>query len=72
MARFKVELHQVLHLPILVIGVEDIQVKFRKRRGEAGPYLIVSRVCGLAFNTAFETGPGVSDHVIEQGCCSRN
>ena len=52
--RWKVE----LHLPLLVIGAEDITVKFGRRRlRKAGPYLIIARACGLAFDTAFASSP---------------
>jgi uncharacterized protein YfaS (alpha-2-macroglobulin family) len=39
MTRWKIE----LRLPILTIGAEDIQIKFRRNRKAAGPYLIISR-----------------------------
>ena len=54
MTRWKVE----LHLPMLVVGAEDIQVKFGRHHKEAGPYLIIGRACGFAFDTAYATGPG--------------
>jgi Ricin-type beta-trefoil lectin domain-like len=54
MVRYKVE----LHLPILVLGAEDIRVRFRRRRKAAGPYLIISRACGLALDTGRKVEPG--------------
>lgn len=53
MTRWKVE----LRLPILVIGAEDIQIKFGRHRKVAGPYLIISRACGLALDTGNESEP---------------
>ena len=53
-ARWKVE----LHLPMLVIGAEDIQVKRQKKQKHAGPFLIIARACGMAFDTAHATSPG--------------
>ena len=54
--RWKVE----LHLPMLVIGAEDISVKFgrQRRQKEVGPYLIIGRASGLALDTASASGPG--------------
>jgi Ricin-type beta-trefoil lectin domain-like len=46
MARWKIE----LHLPMLVVGAEDIRIKSRRRRRAVGPYLIISRVCGFALD----------------------
>ena len=55
MVRWKVE----LHLPLLVVGAEDIHVKFARRRREAGPYLIISRACGYALDADQRaSGPG--------------
>jgi hypothetical protein len=54
MTRWKIE----LRLPILTIGAEDIQIKFRRNRKAAGPYLIISRACGLALDTGNQSEPG--------------
>lgn len=59
MARLKVE----LHLPGLVIGIDDIKMtglSRRFRRGRpAGPYLITGRASGMALDTGrqYDAGP---------------
>src|ERR1700733_7256104 len=59
MVRFKVE----LHLPGLVIGVDDIKMtglgrRFRRAKSAAGPYLITGRASGLALDTALQFDQG--------------
>jgi hypothetical protein len=54
-ARLKIE----VRLPFLVVGVNDIRTDFRRGRAkQAGPYLVLSRACGLALDTGLATGPG--------------
>lgn len=58
MARFKVE----LHLPGLVIGVDDIKMTglsdWFARPKHVGPYLITGRASGLALDTGLHNDPG--------------
>lgn len=46
-----------LKLPGISIGTDDVGALF-KRGPDAGPFLIVSRCCGLALDTAFGTNNG--------------
>lgn len=52
-ARISVE----LKLPGITIGTDDIGALF-KRGVDAGPFLVASRVCGLALDTGFTTDNG--------------
>jgi hypothetical protein len=51
MVRFTVGIK--LPIPVLDIGIEDIRINLKRkpRDTEAGPFLIVSRACGLAVDT---------------------
>jgi Ricin-type beta-trefoil lectin domain-like len=47
-----------LRLPGLTIGARNISLKSRRRRRrDAGPFLIIARDCGWAFDTAFKREP---------------
>src|SRR4051812_18623593 len=52
-AKFKVE----LKLPLISIGVDDVGALF-KRDKDAGPFMIMSRACGMALDTAFQVSHG--------------
>jgi hypothetical protein len=43
---------------MLVIEAENVQVKLQKKQKQAGPFLIIARACGVAFDTAHATNPG--------------
>ncbi|WP_410812176.1 RICIN domain-containing protein [Micromonospora sp. 067-2] len=46
-----------LKLPFLTIGVDDVRTVFRRRRKEAGPFVIVARSCGRCLDTAHAADP---------------
>jgi hypothetical protein len=58
MAQGKIE----LHLPGLVIGVDDIKItdirRWFGRTQHAGPYLVIGRASGLALDTGLQYDPG--------------
>jgi hypothetical protein len=61
MARLRVDLR--LPLPGLVIGIDDIKMPSRKRKSLAGPFLIISRACGLALDARTRLDPGSIPHL---------
>lgn len=47
-----------LRLPFLEIGFGDIKITMPRKAKEAGPFMIVSRACGMALDTAFSVELG--------------
>jgi hypothetical protein len=63
MARLHVAADLRLPLPGLVIGIDDIKMPARRRKNLVGPFLIISRACGLAVDARTHLDPGVIPHL---------
>jgi hypothetical protein len=62
MARWRIEADLRLPFPGLVIGVDEIRMPSRKRKGVAGPFLIIARASGLALDSGRKLDPGSIPH----------
>ncbi len=52
-----VGIYAEIRLPGITIGAKDVGALFKQGHG-AGPFLLISRCCGLALDTAFATDNG--------------
>lgn len=47
-----------IRLPFVDIGLGEIKLRPERKQRDAGPFVIISRACGMALDTAFSTDMG--------------
>jgi Ricin-type beta-trefoil lectin domain len=55
--RSRRQLYAEIRLPGITVGTDDVGALFKQGR-DAGPFLVISRCCGLALDTAFAIDHG--------------